>query len=155
MLKLSRMTDYAVVVMSQMADRPNSRLTASELAQSTGLPGTTVSQVLKPLTRSGLIESHRGSRGGYALNRVAENISVADIVAALDGPVALTACVEGAVTTCGVESLCPMRGGWEKVNTAIRAALESVSLADMTGSSPGYGGLVDDERRRDAALHLR
>ena len=80
---------------------------------------------------SDLVSSQRGMRGGYTLSRPPEAISVAAIIEALEGPVALTACVEASDEHCNVASLCPIRGGWEKVNRAIRQALEAVSLAEL------------------------
>ncbi len=131
MLKLSRMIDYGVVVLSQLANRREMLSTAPELADATGLPAPMVSKVLKALARSDLVVSHRGVRGGYSLSRGAAEISVAEIVEALEGPVALTACVEASDDHCRVENVCPIRGGWEMVNDAIRDALEAVSLADL------------------------
>lgn len=131
MLKLSKLTDYAVVVLSQMAQRPGECVSATELAQAALLPEPTVAKILKALTRADILASHRGAQGGYTLDRPADAVSVADIVTALDGPVALTACVDGQEGGCSVEALCPMRGGWDKVNRAVREALEGVSLADI------------------------
>jgi FeS assembly SUF system regulator len=125
------MIDYGVVVLSQLANRRDILTTAPELAEATGLPAPMVSKVLKSLARSDLVVSHRGVHGGYSLSRGPEEISVAAIVEALEGPVALTACVEASDSHCQVESLCPIRGGWEKVNNAIRDALEAVSLAEL------------------------
>ena len=130
MLRLSKMNDYAVVVLGHMAAR-DGLVAAPDVAEATGLPASTVSQVLKKLAHAGLVVSHRGAHGGYALGRPAAAISVADLVEALEGPVALTACVEGADGECEVETLCPMRGSWNRVNAAIRTALEGVTLADM------------------------
>ena len=132
MIKLSRLTDYGVVVMSQMAQNMSAMKTAPELAAATGVPTPTVSKLLKLLVKGGLVESWRGVNGGYALTKNIDDITAADIIAALEGPVALTACVDGSEADCGVESLCPMRGGWEKVNRAIRAALEEVTLAELS-----------------------
>ena len=134
MLQLSRMIDYGVVVLSQMANRRDSLTTAPELAEATGLPAPMVSKVLKSLALSDLVVSHRGVHGGYSLSRGPDEISVAEIVEALEGPVALTACVEASDAHCQVESLCPIRGRWEKVNDAIREALEAVSLAELVFS---------------------
>lgn len=131
MLKLSRMIDYGVVILSQMTNQRDGLATAPELAEATGLPAPMVSKIMKALARSDLVTSHRGVRGGYTLSRGPQDISVAAIVEALEGPVALTACVEASDSHCRVESLCPIRGGWEKVNDAIRDALEAVSLADL------------------------
>ncbi|MDA0663213.1 MAG: SUF system Fe-S cluster assembly regulator [Proteobacteria bacterium] len=131
MLKLGRMIDYGVVILSQMAYHRDELLTAPGLAEATGLPAPTVSKILKSLAHSDLVTSHRGVHGGYTLSRRPEAISVAAILEALEGPVALTACVEGSDEQCNVARLCPIRGGWEKVNGAIRQALEAVSLSDL------------------------
>jgi FeS assembly SUF system regulator len=132
MIKLSRLTDYGVVVMSQMAQDMAVTRTAPELAAASGVPAPTVAKLLKLLVKGGLVESWRGVNGGYALTRRIDEITAADIIEALEGPVALTACVDGSDADCAVESLCPMRGGWEKVNRAIRAALEEVTLAELS-----------------------
>lgn len=145
MLKLSRMIDYGVVILSQMTNQRDGLTTAPELAEATGLPAPMVSKVLKSLARSDLVTSHRGVRGGYSLSRGPQDISVAAIVEALEGPVALTACVEASDSHCRVESLCPIRGGWEKVNDAIRDALEAVSLADLIYS--GFEKMTEVEAR--------
>lgn len=131
MLRLSKMNDYAVVVMGHMANHPGERLTAPDIADATGITPATVSQVLKRLNHGGLVTSQRGAHGGYSLLRGPADISVAEIVEALEGPVALTACVDGAEGHCGVETFCPIRGGWDRVNAAMRQALDSVKLADM------------------------
>jgi FeS assembly SUF system regulator len=131
MIRLSKLTDYAIVVMSEMARSTDAVHTVGHLAERTGVPSPTVAKLMKSLTPAGLMNSHRGAAGGYALARPAEAITIAEIITALDGPIALTACVDGADSQCGVERLCPMRGNWEKVNRAIRGALEQVSLADM------------------------
>lgn len=131
MIKLNRITDYAVVVLAQMAREPARLVTAPQLAQDSAVPLPTVSKLLKELARAGVLSSHRGVNGGYTLARAPEDVSVLEIIGALEGPVALTSCVEEAEDDCSVESLCPMRGNWNKVNTVIRGALSSVSLADM------------------------
>lgn len=131
MFKLNRLTDYAVVVMSQMSRAPDELWTTPKIAQETGVPLPTAAKLLNALAHGNLITSHRGAAGGYTLNRPAEAISVAEIIQALEGPIALTACVDGASGGCEVETFCPMRGNWDKVNKAIRGALSQVSLADM------------------------
>lgn len=131
MLKLNRITDYAVVVLAQMAREPNRLVTGPQLAQDSAMPMPTVAKVLKDLTREGVLVSERGAHGGYRLARPPSEITVLQIIRALEGPVSLTACVDGTEGNCDVESLCPMRGNWDRVNGAIRTALESVSLADM------------------------
>ncbi len=131
MLRLNRLTDYAVVVLTQMARRPDCLASAQHIADQGSLPLPTVAKLLNGLARAGIVASHRGATGGYALGRPASEITVADIVQALEGPIALTACVEGSSDPCEVSSLCPMAGNWNKVNQAIRGALASVTLADM------------------------
>ncbi|WP_425403488.1 SUF system Fe-S cluster assembly regulator [Hwanghaeella sp.] len=131
MLRLSRLTDYAVVVLSQMAGRSGHVMTALDLAEATALPQPTVAKVLKLLARSEVIESRRGTQGGYVLDRAATEVSVAEIISAIDGPVALTACVDEATGDCSVETCCPMRGRWDRLNTAVQTAFESVSLAEI------------------------
>jgi FeS assembly SUF system regulator len=130
MIRLSRLADYAVVITSYMAARPSRVFSAFELAEGTGLPAPTVSKILTALSRAKVAKSLRGVKGGYQLARGAEAITAAEIVAAMDGPIALTLCLEhdGA---CEVESLCPSRYGWRRVNDAIRQALDSVTLAEM------------------------
>ncbi len=129
MIRLSRLADYGVVLTTHLARQPERWLTAPELAGATMLPLPTVAKVLKLLAHDGVVGSHRGIKGGYQLARAPEAITVADIVAALDGPIALTECVgaEG----CGIESLCPTRVNWQTINRAVTAALASVTLADM------------------------
>jgi len=129
MLRLSRMNDYAVVVLGHLASRPGRTLSAGEVADATGLAAPTVSQVLKALSHAGLVVSARGAHGGYSAERPAEAISVADIVLAVDGPVALTACVDGG--DCAIEATCLLRGSWDRINAAVRDALAAVTLADM------------------------
>ena len=137
MFKLNRMTDYGIVVIGHLADNDAAVRTAPEIAEATGLGGPTVSKLLKRLARGGLVEARRGARGGYTLAKPAESISVAEAIEALEGPLALTACVRGADEACDHRSLCPMTGRWNKVDAAIRTALESVTLADMT--EPMFG----------------
>ena len=135
MFRLNRLTDYGVVGLTQLCLSTNGLASAQQIARRTGVPVPTVAKVLNVLTRDGLVESHRGAAGGYALARPASEIGVSEIIQALEGPIALTACVENADGHCGNEAMCPMRGGWEKVNRAIQDALESVTLADMIGSA--------------------
>lgn len=139
MFRLNRLTDYGVVVLSQMSRNPDDLRTAPQIAQETGVPLPTVAKLLNALAHGRLIESHRGAAGGYTLNRPAEEISVAEIIQALEGPIALTACVEGAENDCDVASLCPMRGNWDRVNKAIHGALSEVTLADMAASFLTFG----------------
>jgi len=131
MIRLNRLTDYGVVILTQMTHARGEVRTAHELAAGTVVPLPTVAKLLKMLARAGIITSQRGAAGGYVLSRPPRDISVAEIIRALEGPIALTACVDGASGHCDVERRCPMRGNWDKVNSAIRDALDGVSLADM------------------------
>ena len=134
MFRLNRLTDYAVVLLTQMAARPTELRSAQLIAEQGSLPLPTVAKLLNALAREGIVASHRGAAGGYTLGRPAASISVADIVQALEGPIALTACVESSTEPCQVEALCPMAGNWNRVNQAIREALASVTLAEMASS---------------------
>jgi len=134
MIRLSRLADYGVVVLGRLAtmrEREAGPTTTAEIAEATLLPAPTVAKILKLLARGDVVCSHRGHQGGYSLARDPGAITVADLVTALDGPVALTACVDGHEGDCSVESMCAIRGHWDAVNTAVRKALESVTLADM------------------------
>ena len=133
MIKLSKLTDYAVVVLAQMAQDKGALLSASVLSERAGLPEPTVSKILKLLGKAGIIESARGVSGGYRLDKSAENVPVTAIIGAIDGPIALTACVEDSDETCALQGVCAMNGRWNPVNRALRAALDNVTLADMTG----------------------
>lgn len=131
MIRLSKLTDYAVVVLARMAGCPGVLVSASCLAQATGLPEPTVSKVLKQLVRAGLLTSVRGATGGYRLERDAATLKLTDIITAMEGSLTLTACVEGSTETCALESVCSLQGRWNKVNRALAAALAPLTLADM------------------------
>lgn len=146
MFRLNRLTDYAVVVMAQMAQCIDEVRTAPQIAQQTGVPLPTVAKLLSALARGELVVSQRGAAGGYSLSRPAEEISVAAIIQALEGPIALTACVDGTTGGCDVESLCPMRGNWDRVNQAIRQALEQVTLDDMSLSFLPFAATAEGAR---------
>ncbi len=143
MFRLNRLTDYAVVIMAQMAQGGEETRTALKISQDTGLPQPTVAKLLNALAREALVSSHRGATGGYALSRPADKITVAEIIQALEGPIALTACVDGSGIHCEVETICPMRGNWDKVNRAIHGALSQVTLADMSISFIPLGETAD------------
>lgn len=131
MLRLSRLTDYAVVVLAAMAARQGCVLSSAALAEQTHVPEPTVAKILKMLARDGVVDSVRGAAGGYRLDKTAETVSIGAVVTAVEGPVALTACVEGSQQPCGMRECCPLRGKWDPVNEAIRAALASVTVADV------------------------
>lgn len=135
MLRLSKLTDYAVVVLVQL-DSSGGVTTSPSLAQETGVPEPTVAKVLKALAAAGLVVSQRGARGGYRLARGLEEISVARVIAAIDGPISLTACVDGAVGGCEAQCHCPIRGRWDPVDQAILSALTRITLAEMRPEIP-------------------
>ncbi len=134
MLRLSKLTDYAVVVLVRLAGGATVQ-TSPGIATATGIPEPTVAKVLKALAAAGLVTSQRGAHGGYRLSRPLATVPIAEVIAAIDGPIALTACVDGSATSCEVLSLCPVRGRWDPVNTAIREALTAITLADMQEAS--------------------
>jgi FeS assembly SUF system regulator len=131
MLRLSKLTDYGTVLMTTLARHPREQRNAAELAKDTRIAAPTVRKLLKRLTHAGLVESSRGAQGGYRLARTPGEISVADVIAALEGPLGLTECAlhDG---LCGIEADCSLRGNWRIINRAIRRALTEVSLAEMT-----------------------
>src|SRR5262245_15490571 len=129
MIRLSRLADYAVVLAGNMAREPEKCHNAFDLANCSTLPAPTVSKIMAALTRAGVLVSHRGAKGGYRVARSPHEISVADIIIAVDGPIALTVCLEHGGGGCEVEAICPSRRGWHRINHAIRGALEGVSLA--------------------------
>lgn len=129
MVRISKLADYAVVVLVRLG--AGAIETAPGIAQSTGIPEPTVAKVLKALAGAGLVASQRGAHGGYRLARPLDLVSVADVVAAIEGPIALTACVEDSATACDAACCCPVRGRWDPVNAAVREALEGVTLAKL------------------------
>lgn len=132
MIKLSKLSDYAIVVLSRLAVGQGELQTASSLSDRTGLPEPTVAKVLKLLSRSGIIQSIRGVKGGYLFNRCPNEITITELIEALEGPVAITSCAdEELVNHCAMSGLCPIHGRWVPVNKAIKSALDQVFLADL------------------------
>jgi FeS assembly SUF system regulator len=131
-MRLSNLADYAVVTMSQAARHcGGGRTSAAELAEETGLPVPTVQKVVSKLTAAGLLRSARGAGGGLQLARPAAAISLADIVEAVEGPIALTSCVDQGRHDCALEGSCSVQPHWPIVNTALRRALAEVSLVQL------------------------
>ncbi|HXY06535.1 MAG TPA: SUF system Fe-S cluster assembly regulator [Terriglobales bacterium] len=132
MIRLGKMTDYGLVLMSQIARRPPNELyTARDLARECHLPLPTVSKLLKRLLRSGLLASHRGIKGGYSLAREPHLISLAEIISALEGPLAFTECSTEIVGLCDLESCCPIKNNQKIISQVLRGALEKVTLSDL------------------------
>jgi FeS assembly SUF system regulator len=135
-IRLSKLADYGIVIMTHLARPGGLQASAQEIAQATRVPQPMAQKILKALAREGLLRSQRGVKGGYELARAARLITVAQIIEALDGPIAITDCVDGAQGDCVIESLCPARTNWERINSAIRDALEEVTLAEMAEAIP-------------------
>jgi FeS assembly SUF system regulator len=130
MLRIAKLTDYATVLMVRLAREPAHCFSASQLADELGLPQPTVAKLLKRLLRARLLASVRGAGGGYSLAHAPHAISVADVVNAIEGPVALTECALGR-GNCSLEQDCATRANWQLISRAVRVALEAVTLADM------------------------
>lgn len=130
MLRIGKLTDYATGLMAQLAHSPERNVSAQQLALELGLPGPTVGVLLKRLGRAGLVRSVRGAAGGYGLALAPQAISVADVIVAIEGPVALTECALGE-GNCSLEAGCATRANWRRISQAVQVALEAVSLADL------------------------
>jgi FeS assembly SUF system regulator len=130
MLRIAKLTDYATVLMVRLAREPARCFSAAQLSDELGLPLPTVSKLLKRLLQAGLLTSMRGTGGGYSLAHAPHAVSVADVVSAIEGPVALTECSLGK-GSCSLENNCATRANWQLISRAVRVALEAVSLADM------------------------
>ncbi len=132
MIKVSKLADYAVVILAAMGKMPQQQVTTASVSLQTKLPEPTVAKVLKMLSKAGLVNSTRGPAGGYTLAKAPGETSVAEIIIAVDGPISLTACVEGHnAAGCDYETCCPVKGRWNQVNGAIYETLGRVTLADM------------------------
>ena len=135
MLRVSKLTDYATVVMTVLADQPERVHSAQELAERARLELPTVSKLLKQLAHAELVCSFRGVNGGYKLSRAPQRITIAEIVTAMEGPIGMTECSAHS-GLCGHESHCGVRVNWQRINVAIAQALGSVTLADMIKPPP-------------------
>lgn len=146
MLRISKLTDYAILMMVELT-REREMLSAHVLAERVGVEVPTASKVLKLLGGSGLLESYRGANGGYRVVRGASEISVAEVISAIEGPIAMTECsVEEGL--CSQEDNCELRGNWQRISLAVAEALQQVSLAEMSApQGPKRGAL-------DGALHI-
>jgi FeS assembly SUF system regulator len=132
MVRLGKLTDYALVVMTCIARGHDlSVRTARDLAAETKLPMPTVSKLLKGLLQSGLLISQRGTKGGYLLAKKPKDISIVEIIAALEGPFALTECSTSVIGLCEIEECCPIKNNQRVINQAVRGALERITLADL------------------------
>lgn len=131
MVRMSKLTDYAIVLLTLLASEDSQAPhNAREVAARAHLPFPVVSKILKALARAGLLVSHRGAKGGYALARPPEAISVAEAIRAMEGPIALIECAAGP-GQCQQESTCEIRSPWQRVNELIRDHLENVPLSEL------------------------
>jgi FeS assembly SUF system regulator len=131
-LRISKLTDYATVILASLATDPARRRTAADIASEIHLAAPTVSKLLKQLHRAGLVASTRGLHGGYQLARPAQQISAAAILDALEGPLALTECATGH-SQCDLQASCTVGGSWQRINQAIHQSLEEITLAQLAG----------------------
>lgn len=156
MIRMTKQADYGIVLMTHMAGDSERLFTAGELAEETHLPAPTVSKILKILARQDLLDSHRGVKGGYSLARDTGAITMAQIISALDGPIAITECIDDTPGECVQEPSCSVRANWQRINDAIRLALEAITLAEMAQPlSPrlvtlGHGSGPTDEQVAEA-----
>lgn len=130
MLRVSKLTDYATVVLAEMARHPEHVHTAAGLAEKTQLARPTVSKLLKQFARAGMLRSYRGAHGGYLLAEAPDEITATRIIDTVEGPMAVTECGLGD-SQCEIEAVCNIGHHWQRINLAIRNALEEVTLADL------------------------
>lgn len=133
-LRISRLTDYGTVLLAHLAAHQANVCSAADVAQSTGIAPPTVSKLLKSLARAGLVTSTRGANGGYRLARPPQDITAADVIDALEGPVSITEC-SASDGDCEHEHVCSVGGAWQRINVAIRRALQDVTLNDLVRSN--------------------
>jgi FeS assembly SUF system regulator len=139
MLRLGRLTDYAIVLSASLAERNDACATARSLSEETGIPGPTVIKLLKILTAAGLAHSTQGRHGGYALARTPDEISLTEIIEAIEGQIALTEC-NREVGACSIQNSCLTRRHWLVINRALRETLAMIRLADLAGATPSFSG---------------
>ena len=139
------MTDYAVVCLGTLARKPGDSMSATELSKETGLTLYTVQKLLKLLvSKSDFVKANRGALGGYMLNRNSSEISVVEIIEALDGPITLTSCVDNSESFCESSDICFLGGKWNKINEIIRKSLNDISLKELLSYENPF--LIDDNK---------
>ena len=154
MIRIAKLTDYAIVLLTYIArDGKRGVHAARDLAAESHLPVPTVSKILKCLSRGGLLVSHRGVAGGYSLAKDSGAINIAEIIAVMEGPVALTECSTTCPGLCEIERVCPVRNNWRKITDVVVRSLENVTLLDMTQPIPKPS--IEPARRLGGRLHLR
>jgi len=143
MFRISRLTDYGTMILVYLTNQDDRLCSASDVAQATHIAQPTVRKLLKMLARTGLVDSVRGTDGGYRLAEAPESISAAKILNVLEGPVAITEC-STEESHCELESLCQVGDAWQKINRAIRGALADITLADLSHPPPQFPRLQLD-----------
>lgn len=141
MLRVTKLADYGIVMLTHIANHAGVTHNARDISKEVRLPLPVASKVLKMLARQGLLASQRGTKGGYGLARPPQDITVAEIIRALEGPIAVTECTDTLNGDCGLETGCPVRTNWHLINRAIFEALEKITLAEM--AQPLYQPLVN------------
>jgi FeS assembly SUF system regulator len=131
MLRITKQTDYGIMLLAQLAAHPGETRSAPEIAAESQVPLPMTSKILKLLSSGGLLESHRGAHGGYRLKRPAEGITLAEIIRVLEGPIALTECIALGPGECGQEPVCLSRVTWRRINAAVEQALGGITLAEV------------------------
>jgi FeS assembly SUF system regulator len=153
MLRITKMTDYAVVLATHLAAAEGPHA-ARDLAIQTQIPEPTVSKVLKKLARAGVVMSQRGAKGGYALARSPQQVGVNEVIEAIEGPIAVTECSDETTDSlCEYETNCGVRANWQRINVAVHKALSEITLADMV--FPGAAELVSIARSSKDAARMR
>ena len=139
MMRVNKLTDYGIVIMTRIADMDQNKVhTAREISEDTKIPLPTVTRLLKTLSNNGLLNSQRGSQGGYSLSGSSEDISVANIIESFEGLIALTECSTN-TCECSYETKCSMEEPWQKINNTVKNALEGISLNEMMGKNQNEG----------------
>ena len=136
MIRLTNLADYGVLLMAEVATRP-SLVSTAELVKDTRLPSATVSKLMNALTRGGLLVSQRGAQGGFELAKGPDAITIADVVEAIEGPIALTQCTTGAIDDCSFGPICRVKPYWGTINMAVKTALSEVTLKHLMTEEAG------------------
>lgn len=131
MIKLAKLTDYAFIILTEMARSDAEKVSAALLAEKTGVSEPTVAKIMKILAKNDVLNSIRGAKGGYVLAHELEAISLARIVEIMEGPIALTSCTDNSHDQCHIEMDCPLKGRWNPVNIIIQTTLERITLAEL------------------------
>src|SRR5262252_6018856 len=151
MIRMNKLTDYGIVLLTHLARQGDGPIhSARDLAESSHVPAPTVNKLLKKLSQARLLTSQRGVNGGYTLARDPAEISVAEAITALEGPIAITECSSDVTGLCSLEQICPNRNGLRNVSQAIRNTLESLSLQDI--AHPNISSGLNDPSRGDRRM---